>query len=403
MARSLPVRKGMNKRTAITRLSVLVGFALLGAGCRDAFDLDHHSPMGLNGMGPSFATMSGVSSRITLDQAEAAQNIGIPSGSGGTHVGKAFDQNPHLGDAIVATFVWRGSTNTITTVTDHLEDETPVGNTYTLVDYVTASGWSMATYVATNVQNFPDPAPSPDKILAVHAIFSDQITEGGELISAYSGVALAAALAAHHSATGTGSTTTIADPGAIPVEAGALAYGVTMANAVVDLTDAPGFSPITAVWDSQVKFEGQYLVAAAAGSVEPQWTWAFQSPSTWFASVLALNPQTATHLAFLVQPSNTLLPGMTITPPVRVAALDDQGNVVPGFVGPVTIAITHDGSLLQNARLSGTTVAVPTNGVATFADLSIDQVGMGYTLGVTAANLAGATSNAFNVTVPSFP
>ncbi len=119
--------------------------------------------------------------------------------------------------------------------------------------------------------------------------------------------------------------------------------------------------------------------------------------------MLALNPQTATHLAFLVQPSGTLLPGMTITPPLQVAALDDLGNVVKGFDGPITIAIAHDGSLLHNARVSGTTVAVPTNGVATFSDLSIDQIGMGYTLGVTAANLTGGTSNAFNVTLPALP
>jgi hypothetical protein len=391
----------MNNRTAITRLSVLFGFALLGAGCRDAFDLDHQSPAGLNGISPSFATMSGASSRITLDQAEAAQNIGVPWSNGGTHVGKEFDQNPHLGDAIIATFVWRGSTNTITTVTDHLEDGTPVGNTYTLVDYVTANGWSMATYVATNVRNFPDPAPSLSKNLAVHAIFSAQITEGGEMISAYSGVSasLANAVGAHHAATGTGSTTTIADPGAIPVNASALAYGFTMANAVVNLTDAPGFSPITAVWDSVVKFEGQYQVAAAAGSAEPQWAWSFQSPSTWFADVVALNPQTV-HLAFLVQPSSTLLPGATISPPVQIGAVDDQGNTVTGFVGPVTIAIAHDGSLMQNARLSGTTVVTPSNGVATFANLSIDELGMGYTLRASADSLTSVISNPFNVGVP---
>jgi len=382
------------KTRTVTRLPILLALTLLSAGCGDAFNLDQRTPP------PSLATVSSTATPITLDQAEGAQNIGTPWGSGGSHVGKAFDANPHLGDAIVATFFWRGSTNTITGVTDHLEDETPVGNTYTLVDYVTANGWSMATYVATNVRNFPDPAPSPDKILAVHAIFSDQITEGGELISAYSGVASAAALAAHHSATGTGSTTTIADPGAIPLDAGALAYGVTMANAVVDLTDAPGFSPITAAWDSLVKFEGQYTVATAAGSVEPQWTWSFQSPSTWFASVLALNPRTATHLAFLVQPSNTLLPGMTITPPVQVAALDDAGNTVANFAGPVTVALAHDGSLLQNAHLWGTTAQIPTNGVATFADLSIDQVGIGYTLRATADGLTGVTSNPFNVTIP---
>ena len=379
------------------RLAVLLTLTVLAAACNDSFDPGRHAP-------PSFATASGPLT-ITLDQAEAAVDIGEPLTNGGTHVGKAFDANPHLGDAIVATFVWRGSTNTITTVTDHLEDETPVGNTYALVDYFTSAGWSVATYVATNARNFPDPAPSQDKILAVHAIFSESITDGGEMITAYRGVnpVLSAALGAHRFAVGSGSTATIADPGAIAVDEGALAYGFTMANTPADLADAPGFSPITAVWNSSNKIEGEYTVASVAGSVDPQWTWSFQSPSTWFASVLALNPQTAptaTHLGFRVQPSNILLPGMTITPAVQVAALDDQGNTVSDFVGPVTIALANDGSLFKNARLSGTLVVNVVDGVATFPNLSIDQIGMGYTLRATAGGLTAATSSSFNVTIP---
>lgn len=378
----------------MSKLTFLLALAVLTAGCGDSLSPSH--------MPASFAAVGGATSSITLDQSEAAVNIGVPWAAGGTHVGKEFDANPHLGDAVVATFVWRGTSNTITTVTDHLEDGTPVGNTYTLVDYVTSGGWSMATYVATNVGNFPDPAPTPDKNLAVHAIFSDTITDGGEMITAYRGVSLllATAVGAHRFATGMGSTSTIADPGAIALDAGALAYGFTMATAPADLTDAPGFSPITAVWNSTNKMEGQYTVASATGPVDPQWTWSFQSPTTWFASVMALNPQTVTHVAFRVQPSSTMLPGQTITPAVQVAAVDDQGNTVSGFVGSVTIGIGHDGSLLQNARLSGTLVVNVVNGVATFPNLSIDQPGMGYTLQASASGLTAATSNSFNVTVP---
>src|SRR2546429_5578088 len=61
--------------------------------------------------------------------------------------------NPHHGDAIVATFYWLGSTNIIDNVDDVLTDAfyTPVGNKYTLVEYVTAGGDSMATDVAANL------------------------------------------------------------------------------------------------------------------------------------------------------------------------------------------------------------------------------------------------------------
>jgi hypothetical protein len=391
----------MKTHNAIARSAILLTFTLLSGACRDAFDADHDRVTS-NSTTASLVATSGVATPIVIDQREAALNIGVPWGSGGTHVGKQFDQNPHLGDAIVATFVWRGSTNTITTVTDHLEDGTPVGNTYTLVEYVTADGWSMATYVATNVGNFADPAPSPDKVLAVHAIFSDAITDGGEMISAYSGVSpgLSLAFGAHRSAAATASTTTVADPGAISVGAGGLAYAITMANAVTDVADPAGFSMITTAWNATNQIDGEYAVAPAAGTVDPQWTWSFQAPSTWFATALALNPQTATHLGFQVQPSGTLLPGSKIAPAVQVVALDDEGNTVSGFVGSVTIAIAHDGSLMKNAHLSGTRVVTSANGVASFADLSIDQMGMGYTLQATADNLTGVTSRSFNVTVP---
>jgi hypothetical protein len=49
--------------------------------------------------------------------------------------------------------------------------------------------------------------------------------------------------------------------------------------------------------------------------------------------------------------------------------------------------------------LSGTTSVAAVSGVATFGDLSIDQVGPGYTLVVTASNLTGAESNPFDITV----
>jgi len=40
------------------------------------------------------------------------------------------------------------------------------------------------------------------------------------------------------------------------------------------------------------------------------------------------------------------------------------------------------------------------DGVATFPNLSIDQIGMGYTLRATAGGLTAATSSSFNVTIP---
>ena len=85
----------------------------------------------------------------------------------------------------------------------------------------------------------------------------------------------------------------------------------------------------------------------------------------------------ATKLAFVGQPTNTA-PGATISPPVRVAAVDDQNNIVTTFSGGITIAIGHNGGLLKPGTLSGTLLQPAVNGVATFADLSIDQAGTDY-------------------------
>ena len=386
----------MFQRSTAAALSRLVAIAFLAVGCRDAVSPQPHV---MRGVGLAAATSAG----IALDQQNGVFGDAIPWGNGGTHVGKGFDpRNPHVGDAIVATFFWVGSTNTITIVTDHLSDaaQTPVGNTYTLIDYVTLGGISMATYVATNVQGFPDASTSFDSILAVHAIFSNSIAEGGMLLSAWSGVssASARALGAHSSASGTGATPTIAAPGAIPVNAGALAFGVTMSNRVVGLGTPAGFTNVNEGEDPQVKGDAESVVPASAGSADPQWTWFFDqtsSPGTWLATVVALNPAT-TRLVFTVQPSTTL-PFLTIRPAVRVTAVDDLGNPLTGFTGTVSIAIGHNGGTVIPGTLSGTKTVDAVNGVATFSDLSIDQIGNGYTLVVSAPGLVGAESTPFNI------
>jgi hypothetical protein len=106
----------------------------------------------------------------------------------------------------------------------------------------------------------------------------------------------------------------------------------------------------------------------------------------------------ASTLVFTVQPSNTQV-GATITPPVQVTAIDAFGNIATDFAGIVTIAIGTDGSLFKNANLHGTLTVAAANGVATFGDLSIDQVGGGYTLVVSATGPGGVTSQPFNITL----
>ena len=103
----------------------------------------------------------------------------------------------------------------------------------------------------------------------------------------------------------------------------------------------------------------------------------------------------ATHLAFIVAPTNTTSTN-TISPSIQVAAQDAGGNVVTGFSSSIDVAIAANPGA---GTLSGTVSVSATSGTSTFANLSIDKAGTGYTLLATATGLTGATSTSFNVTV----
>jgi hypothetical protein len=378
----------MNRSATRTGLSGLLAVVLLAVGCTESLGPARGSPGA-----PRFDVAA---NGIAPDQVN-----GTFHEDGTAGLLKGFNPtNPHLGDAIIATFYWVASTNTniITSVTDRLADGTPVGNTYTPVEFVSAGGISMATYVATNVQNFPEGTfPSGEKILVVAAALASPIQDGGIMISAFTGVSTVStqALGGHSKAFGAGSSyPTVADPGALAIGANALAFGVTMSNGVVGVDPPVGFTTITALSDANIATEANYLVQGGAGSVHPQWSWYFTSLSTWLATALVLNPA-PTQLAFTVQPSTTL-PTMVIQPPVKVTALDARGNPVTSFNGLVTIAIANNGGLIMRGTLSGTRTVAAVNGVATFSDLSIDQAGNGYTLQAAASGLT-AVSASFNV------
>ena len=84
------------------------------------------------------------------------------------------------------------------------------------------------------------------------------------------------------------------------------------------------------------------------------------------------------RLAFTAQPTDAMKDSI-IKPPVQVTVFDSVGSVVTSFAGDVTLAIGNDPGVLK-ARLSGRSQAAASAGVATFGDLSINQLGNGYTL-----------------------
>jgi hypothetical protein len=188
----------------------------------------------------------------------------------------------------------------------------------------------------------------------------------------------------------------MADAGAVPIGTGALAYAVTLSNALVGADPPAGFTMLAVQSNGTFSMvdESNYLVSPGLGTVDPQWGWGFNQPSTWLASVLTLNPPP--HLSYAVQPGTTL-PMMAIQPSVQVAIVDALGNRVTSYNGPVTVAIGHNGGTVLPGTLSGTKTVNAVNGVATFSDLSIDQPGNGYTLVATVPNMFTAESAPFNI------
>jgi len=92
-----------------------------------------------------------------------------------------------------------------------------------------------------------------------------------------------------------------------------------------------------------------------------------------------------------------------IRPPLQVTAFDSAGNVVTSFMGSVKVAIGDNGGVLGDGQLTGTADVAAVNGIATFANLRIDQIGRGYTLTATASPLAADTSDAFDITATPPP
>ncbi len=101
-------------------------------------------------------------------------------------------------------------------------------------------------------------------------------------------------------------------------------------------------------------------------------------------------------LAFVVQPTTTVA-GTTITPAVQVALEDAYGNTETNDnATQITLAL---GTNPGGGTLGGGGATTVTAGIATFASLSIDAIGAGYTLSATSSpTYTAAVSSAFDVT-----
>jgi len=102
---------------------------------------------------------------------------------------------------------------------------------------------------------------------------------------------------------------------------------------------------------------------------------------------------TPTQLRIVQQPTDVKA-GAPIQAAIQVAVLDAAGNAVTGATTQVTVTI---GSNPGGASLIGQTTATAVGGVATFDDVRLDRADSGYTLVVSASQLASDTSIPFTV------
>jgi len=113
-------------------------------------------------------------------------------------------------------------------------------------------------------------------------------------------------------------------------------------------------------------------------------------------------PPAPSALSFTVQPGSATPTGTStamIAPAVKVAVLDQYGSPYTASETTITVSIDRQPNTgIYQGALLGTTTAKTAAGVATFTDLSVTQIGAGYTLKASAAGLAEASSAPFAVT-----
>src|SRR5207249_2067867 len=102
----------------------------------------------------------------------------------------------------------------------------------------------------------------------------------------------------------------------------------------------------------------------------------------------------ASHVDFQTRPHDEIAGGTLGSPYVQLRAEDTGGNLVTSFTGLVTVTIAGNPG---GGTLNGTTTVAAAAGVASFATLSINNAGVGYTLRAGSGALAVATSGTFDI------
>ena len=241
-----------------------------------------------------------------------------------------------------------------------------VGTGYTLVATVGASGLTPATSAPFDVKMPPPPPPTfvrqPTSANVGQAIPAVTVRALDGLGAALSGVTVTLSL------------------GANPGDA-------VLAGGTVAVTGEGGLATFTGL-SLNAAGTGYRLVATLGVAPFPT------------ATSAPFNVTVPPPPAFVQQPTSVKV-GQTISPAVTVRILDGNGAVLPGVPVTLSLGANPGGAVLTG----GGPVVTDASGIATFAGLSLNAVGTGYTLVATvgAAGYVTTTSSSFDVTTPPPP
>ena len=173
--------------------------------------------------------------------------------------------------------------------------------------------------------------------------------------------------------------------------------GVTVRWIVVDgdgsvdrgqsTTDAMGIARATHTLGTSL---GSHAVQASVAGING-------SPRRFTATAVHGAPD---RFTYEVGPSNSVM-GEPIAPAIRVMLRDRLGNIVDGLGGSATIALVS-GTGTPLATLNGTLAVPIASGLATFDNVRVSLVGVGYRVRVSFADV-GAPSVPFDVALMSPP
>ena len=155
--------------------------------------------------------------------------------------------------------------------------------------------------------------------------------------------------------------------------------------------NAGSVSSSTASTDANGNAQTSWTLGAAAGAQTLSATANGLAASAVFNATATV--VTPTKLVVTRQPASAAA-GATLTN-VVIAAQDANGITSTSFTGAVSIAL---GANSAGATLSGTTTVNAVAGVATFAGLTLNKAGTGYTLVASSGSLTNATSLPFDIT-----